>query len=159
MPAAVEKTLAFLVTEDWFFVSHFIKRAVAAKRAGWRVVVLTRVSNCGATIAAAGIEVINVPFNRKRLNPVAELWFSWNIFRIYRQLQPDLVHHVALKPIIVGGLAARLAGVKAVLNAPVGLGFIYSSNKWLAVILRPLVNVALRLTLSPPHSRVVFENP
>ncbi|HQT64600.1 MAG: glycosyl transferase family 1 [Acidocella sp. 20-57-95] len=153
------KTLVFFLSEDWFFVSHFIKRGIAAKQAGWRVVLLARVSDCVPQIEAAGIEVIPVPFNRKRLNPFAELWFAVQLAGIYRRLQPDLVHNVALKPIIVGGVAARLAGVKAVLNAPVGLGFVFSSDKLLAKILKPMVTLALRLTLSPPNSRVVFENP
>ena len=159
MSASTPKLLVFLITEDWFFLSHFIKRGLAAKKAGWRVVLLARTSAAKAEIEAAGIEVMSVPFNRKRLNPVAEFWFAWNISRIYKRLQPDLVHHVALKPIIVGGLAARLAGVKAVLNAPVGLGFVYSSDKLLAKILKPMVSFALKLTLSPPNTRVVFENP
>ncbi len=159
MSTSDQKILAFLITEDWFFLSHFIKRGLAAKKAGWRVVLLARTSEASAVIEAAGIEVIGVPFNRKRLNPFAEFWFAWDISRIYKRLQPDLVHHVALKPIIVGGLAARLAGVKAVLNAPVGLGFVYSSDKLLAKILKPMVSFALKLTLSPPNSGVVFENP
>jgi glycosyltransferase involved in cell wall biosynthesis len=154
-----QKTLAMLVTEDWFFVSHFIKRAVAAKNAGWRVILLTRASGFEAQIQAAGIEVIAVPFDRKRLNPLAELAFSLRLSRIYREIKPDLVHHVALKPIIVGGIAARLAGVKAVLNAPVGMGFVFSSEKLLAKLLKPFVTTLLRLTLCPPNSRVVFENP
>lgn len=159
MQAGAQKTLVILVTEDWFFVSHFIRRAIAAKAAGWRVVVLTRVSSFQPQIEAAGIEVIAVPFNRKRLNPLGELGFALKLAGIYRRIKPDLVHHVALKPIIVGGLAARLTGVKAVLNAPVGLGFVYSSDKMLAKLLKPLVTILLRMTLCPPNSRVVFENP
>lgn len=154
-----QKTLAMLVTEDWFFASHFLNRAIAARQAGWRVVLLTRVSRFRPEIEAAGIEVIALPFDRKRLNPLAELGFALKLAGIYRRLRPDLVHHVALKPIIVGGIAARLAGVKAVLNAPVGLGFVYSSDKLLAKLLKPLVTIALRLTLCPPNSKVVFENP
>lgn len=159
MDTGPQKTLAMLVTEDWFFASHFINRAIAARQAGWRVVLLTRVSSFQPQIAAAGIEVIALPFDRKRLNPLAELGFALKLAGIYRRLKPDLVHHVALKPIIVGGIAARLAGVKAVLNAPVGLGFVYSSDKLLAKLLKPFVTLALRMTLCPPNSKVVFENP
>jgi len=78
---------------------------------------------------------------------------------IYRELKPTIAHHVALKPIVIGGLAARLAGIKKIVNAPVGLGFVFSSNKPLARLLKPLVSLGLRLTLSPPGARVIFENP
>ena len=69
------------------------------------------------------------------------------------------MHHIALKPIVIGGLAARLAGVKTIVNAPVGLGFVFSSDRLLARVLRPLVSLGLRLTLTPRGAKVIFENP
>jgi glycosyltransferase involved in cell wall biosynthesis len=155
---AAQKTLAIVITEDWFFASHFIRRGIAAKQAGWRVIVMAREGDCRAAIEAAGLELIAVPFARKRLNPLAELAFIIELARRYKALKPDLVHHIALKPIITGGIAARLAGIKAVLNAPTGMGFIFSSEKLLAKLLKPVVTILLRLTLCPPNSRVVFEN-
>jgi len=152
-------TLVFLLTEDWFFASHFLQRALAAKAAGWRVVLVARESEAATAIRAAGIEFLPVPFIRRRLNPFAELLFTLQLSKLYRQLKPDLVHHIALKPIVIGGIAARLAGVKAIVNAPVGLGFVFSSDRLLAKILKPLVSALLRLTLTPPGAKVIFENP
>jgi len=152
-------TLIFLLTEDWFFASHFLKRAQAAKKAGWRVVLVARESEAATAIRAAGIDFVSVPFIRRRLNPFAELLFTLQLAKLYRQLKPDLVHHIALKPIVIGGIAARLAGVKAIVNAPVGLGFVFSSNRLLAKTLKPLVSALLRLTLTPPGAKVIFENP
>jgi glycosyltransferase involved in cell wall biosynthesis len=155
----VLKTLLFLLTEDWFFASHFWQRGLAAKAAGWRVVLVARESGAADKIRASGIEVIPVDFNRRRLNPFAELVFAVRLARIYRRIRPDVVHHIALKPIVIGGIAARLAGVRAILNAPVGLGFVFSSDRMLAKILKPVVSALLRLTLTPPGAKVVFENP
>jgi glycosyltransferase involved in cell wall biosynthesis len=152
-------TLVFLLTEDWFFASHFLQRGLAAKAAGWRVVLVAHESAATAGIRAAGIEVVPVPFIRRRLNPFAELRFTLHLARVYRRLKPDLVHHIALKPIVIGGVAARLAGVKAIINAPVGLGFVFSSDRLLAKFLKPLVSLGLRLTLTPGGSKVIFENP
>jgi glycosyltransferase involved in cell wall biosynthesis len=153
------KTLIFLLTEDWFFASHFLQRGLAAKAAGWRVVLVAHESAATVAIRAAGIEVVPVPFIRRRLNPFAELAFMLHLARVYRQLKPDLVHHIALKPIVIGGVAARLAGVRAIINAPVGLGFVFSSDRLLAKILKPLVSLGLRLTLTPRGAKVIFENP
>jgi glycosyltransferase involved in cell wall biosynthesis len=154
-----QKTLVYLLTEDWFFASHFLARALAAQAAGWRVVLLAHESAATREIRERGIEVIPVALVRRRLNPFAELWFALKLARLYRRLKPDLAHHVALKPIILGGIAARLAGVRHIVNAPVGLGFVFASDKLLARTLKPLVSLALRLTLSPPGARVIFENP
>jgi glycosyltransferase involved in cell wall biosynthesis len=153
------KTLVFLLTEDWFFASHFLKRALAAKAAGWRVILVARSGEATPPIRAAGIEVIPVNFNRRRTNPIPEILFTLELARLFRRVKPDLVHHIALKPILIGGFAARIAGVPAIVNAPVGLGFVFSSEKLLAKILRPVVGLLLRLTLSPRNARVIFENP
>jgi glycosyltransferase involved in cell wall biosynthesis len=153
------KILVFLLTEDWFFASHFLKRALAAKAAGWRVILVAYSGEATPAIRAAGIEVIPVAFIRRRTNPVAELMFTLRLAKLYRQLRPALVHHIALKPILVGGIAARLAGVPAIVNAPTGLGFVFSSDRILAKLLKPLVSLLLRITLSPKNARVIFENP
>ncbi len=157
--APAPRTLVFLLTEDWFFASHFWVRGLAAQKAGWRVVLVARAGEAAARIAASGIEVIPVDFIRRRLNPFAEALFVWRLSRLYRHIKPDVVHHIALKPIVLGGIAARLAGITRIVNAPVGLGFVFSSDKLLAKILKPLVSAGLRLTLSPPGARVIFENP
>jgi glycosyltransferase involved in cell wall biosynthesis len=154
-----QKTLIYLLTEDWFFASHFQTRALAARKAGWRVILVARESEAANAIRAAGIEVIPVDFSRRRLNPLAELLFTLKLARLYRLIKPDLVHHIALKPIVIGGVAARLAGVTAIVNAPVGLGFVFSSGKLLAKILKPAVSFGLRLTLTPPGAKAIFENP
>ncbi|HQT46057.1 MAG: glycosyl transferase family 1 [Acidocella sp. 20-63-7] len=154
-----QKTLVFLVTEDWFFASHFLARALAAQAAGWRVTLLAHESTATPNIREHGIEVIPVDFVRRRLNPFAEFLFVLKLARLYRRVRPDVAHHIALKPIVLGGLAARLAGVRHIVNAPTGLGFVFSSDKFLARALKPFVTLALRLTLSPPGARVIFENP
>ncbi|MDE8346390.1 MAG: glycosyltransferase family 4 protein [Acidocella sp.] len=153
------RTLVFLLTEDWFFASHFWARAKAAKAAGWHVVLVASPSEATARIRETGIEVVPVDFIRRRLNPVAELLFAFKLARIYRRLRPDVLHHIALKPIVVGGLAARLSGCRKIVNAPVGLGFVFSSDKVLARLLKPLVSIGLRLMLAPPGAITVFENP
>jgi len=151
--------LLFFVTEDWFFCSHFIDRAVAAKDAGYEVLVLTRVRDRGEEILRNGLSLIPIDISRHGLNPLGELLTIWRVYRIYRKLRPDLVHQFALKPIIDGTIALRLGRAGGVINAPVGMGFVFSSRSRLATILRPLVRAALRALLNPPGSRVVFENP
>jgi glycosyltransferase involved in cell wall biosynthesis len=157
-PAARHRVLYF-VTEDWFFCSHFLDRALAARAVGYEVMVLTRVGEHGERIRSAGLSLFPLDLRRRGLNPFAELATVMKVRGVYRKLKPDLVHHVALKPILYGSLAARLSSVPRLVNAPVGMGFVFSSASWLARVLRPLVGFALRALLNPPGSRVVFENP
>lgn len=151
--------LLYFVTEDWFFCSHFLDRAVAAQQAGFQVSVLTRVNKHGQTILDNGINLIPLVFERSKINPLREISLIKGLVSLYRQERPDIVHHVALKPILYGSLAAKIAGIRAIVNAPVGMGYVFSSKQLKARFLKPLVLLAYRLLLNPFNSVAVFENP
>ena len=152
--------LMYLISEDWFFCSHFFERAVAARDAGYEVVVMARENAHGQKISAAGIRVLPVNFSRRGINPVGELALLLRIYSAYRRERPDVLHHIAAKPLLYGSLAAFFLRRKpAIVNAPVGMGYVFSSREWLARLLRPLLRLGYRLLLNPGRSRVIFENP
>jgi len=150
----------FVVSEDWFFYSHFFERALAARDAGYDVVVMARERSHGEKIRNAGIRMLPMNFRRRSINPIRELVSLLRIHAAYRRERPDLVHHVATKPILYGSLAALFLGRKpAIVNAPVGLGYVFSSRDRRARLLRPCLRLGYRLLLNPRRSRVIFENP
>ena len=95
---------------------------------------------------------------RNSLWPWREIASVFQLFRIYRRVRPDIVHHVAIKPIVYGTLAALAGSVRHVVNAPVGMGFTFTSVGGAACFLKPWVTLLLRLFLAPQRARVVFEN-
>jgi len=157
-PSSVGRKLLFLVTEDWFFCSHFIDRAKAASEAGFDVLVLANINKDGGRIKSAGLRLIPLSINRRSLNPISSLLTLLQIIRIYFRERPTIVHHVAYKPILLGSIATRMVGVRHVVNALVGGGYIFTSDRPLMRLLRSLIKLALRITLNRPGSRVVFEN-
>lgn len=151
--------LLYFITEDWFFCSHFLDRAIAAQKAGYQVLVLTRVNKHAQTILDNGFTLIPLVIERTKANPFRELSLIKTLVSLYRREQPHIVHHIALKPIIYGTLAAKLAGVRAIVNAPVGMGYVFSSKQLKARLLKPLILLAYRFFLNPRNSITVFENP
>lgn len=152
------KKLLYLVTEDWYFVSHRLALAVAARDKGYDVTVVTNVSRHGDIIRDAGLSLVPVAFDRSGLNPLRDSATIASLTKIYRDVKPDVVHHVAMKPVLYGALAARAAKVPRVVNALMGLGYIFSSNEAKARLLRPAVAAALRSTLTHPTGRVIVQN-
>lgn len=150
--------LLYLITEDWFFCSHFMERAMAAKAAGYDVLVVTRVVNKGPQIVDAGLRLMHLPLGRSSLNPFSAVWSMVRLALIYWRERPDLVQHIAMKPIFLGTLAARIVGIRGVVNAPVGMGFVYTSKGLLAKVLRPLFWVLMHSLLNPRGSKVILEN-
>lgn len=153
------KKILYFISEDWFFHSHFLERAVAARAAGYDVSVLTHETNRGDQIREAGIKLIPLEFERRSVNPLREIRSMQHVYRVYAKERPDIVHHIAAKPIFYGTLAARILGITAVVNAPVGMGYVFSSSDVKARLLRPLIQMAYRLFLNPRGSRAIFENP
>lgn len=153
------RTIAYFVTEDWYFVSHRLSLAIAAKDAGYTVYVITRVTSHGDVIRSAGLNLIPITLSRRGKNPVVEAMFVKKLVAIYRCINPQLVHHIALKPVIYGSLAARIAKVPATVNALAGLGFLFSSASTLARLLRPIIKRVLRYMLNNEGTAVILQNP
>jgi glycosyltransferase involved in cell wall biosynthesis len=140
--------IIFVVTEDWYFWSHRLPMARAARQAGFDVGVATRVSSCGDDIRAEGFSLHELDWTRGSLSLPGGLRAVRGLVSIYRKERPDIVHHVALKPVLVGSVAAFMAGVPRVINALAGLGHLFTSNgrgiRALRVVLHPLLKWALR---------------
>jgi len=107
--AAPRPKLLFLVTEDWYFCSHRLPVARAARDAGYEVVVATRVREHGERILREGFELRRLGWRRRGDGIFGAARSLAEIARLYRAERPDILHHVALKPVLFGALAARLA--------------------------------------------------
>ncbi len=149
--------LLFFVTEDWYFCSHRLPLAVAARKAGYEVKIMTRLHQHGDLIRAAGIEVIPLTLARGGVNPFKELRTLISLYRHLRVEQPDILHNVALKPVLYGSLAARMAGIPGLVNAIAGLGHIFVTAQR-ADLLRKGVTLAFRHLLRG-HGTVILQNP
>ncbi len=143
---------------DWAFCIHHLAVARAAREAGHDVVVVTRVIEHAAPILAAGLRLIPLEISRDGIAPLRELLTLFQLYKIYRKEHPDLVHHFAIKPMLYGSIASILAKVPATINGLIGLGFVFTSERTSARLLRPLVIFAMRIFLNRQNSRVTFQN-
>jgi len=151
--------ILYLVTEDWAFRRHRLPMARAARDAGFDVVVAARVSDAVPAIEAEGFRVVPLSWSRRSLNPLSVVRSIAEIVRVLRRERPDLVHNVAVKPVLLGGVAAWLTGVPAVVNALTGLGTLFIGSgspvtRMIAASARPV----LRFVLRRPGSLTLFQN-
>ena len=150
--------ILFFVTEDWYFCSHRLPLARAAQDAGLDVVVMTHVDKNGR-IEEEGFRLIPLTLKRNGGNLVREMLSMLSLLSVYRREKPAIVHHVAMKPIIYGTIAARLMRVPVIVNAFGGLGYVFHSSKFHAAVLRRLITLALRIVLNNGRCRVIVQNP
>lgn len=156
--------LLFLVTEDWYFCSHRLPIARAARDAGFQVIVATRVQAHGTKITEEGFALRSLPWRRRGDGIRGAARAVAAIAQLYRTERPDIVHHIALKPVLFGGLARALAfagrpDAPTIIDAVMGLGSGFSATGLAARLRRPSLGLALRLAIGHSNSRVVVQNP
>lgn len=151
--------LLFVVTEDWYFVSHRLDLAKAAKMRGYRVAVLCRVSACQDIIESAGIELMNWRLERGSVNPFLEFRSLIDVRNALRTFNPDLVHAVALKPSVYAAVMGKITGTGASVYALGGLGFIFSSSRPKARLFRTILLRVFRWMFSQKRTLLILQNP
>ena len=153
----------FIVVNDLgFLISHRLPIAVAARKAGYVVGVVYGTCNneLRNDLLSQGFELHYVPMQRGGTNPLADFRSALSLLYLFLRTRPDLVHLVTIKPVLYGGIAARLARVPAVASAMAGLGFVFSEQKGLAApLLRLMVKHLFRWALGHPNQILIFQNP
>lgn len=157
--------LLFVVNESYFFYSHRLPVARAAREAGFEVHVAAPDDHVWAAsgfdvdaLQAEGFLYHRIDLNHRGLNPLQDLRTMLAMWSLYRELRPTLLHHLTIKPVLYGGLAARLLNVPGVVNAVTGLGHLFSSGRPSARLLRGLIVPFYKLSLGNPRCRVIVQN-
>ena len=152
----MNKKLFIVVNVDWFFLSHRKDVALAAKAAGWDVTIVTADTGKLKVIHDLGLKTINLPMSRSGMNILEELkTLNW-LRKLYKCEKPDVVHHVGMKTILWGTLAAKFSRVHGVVNAISGLGgFFAEDNKGLLARVMPMV---LRFSHNRKNLLCIFQN-
>ncbi|CAB3678166.1 glycosyl transferase family 1 [Achromobacter piechaudii] len=154
----MSRRLMFVVNNPAFFMSHRVPVALAAQQAGYDVHVATMDGPAVAEIQALGMTHHAIPMTRSGKHPLQELNTLRALVRLFRRVRPDVVHLVTIKPVLYGGIAARLARVPGMVAAISGLGFVFLSNSLKMRLVRAVVARLYRVALGHPNSRVIFQN-
>lgn len=150
------KKLLMIVNEDRFFLSHRKEIALAAQRDGWQVTIVCKDTGQRQEVEALGLTMLELPINPTGMNLRQELKTCRFLYTLYRKNRDAVVHHVGLKDILWGGLAAKLAGVHGVVNAVSGLGAIFSGQK-MGLTARGILAV-MRFSNRRQRVKVIFQN-
>jgi glycosyltransferase involved in cell wall biosynthesis len=151
----IVKILLFANT-SWYLYNFRLPLAEALRSAGHEVILVSPSDDYSQKLTDAGFMWIDFPLSRKGRNPFFEVVTLFRLITLYRNAKPDLVHHFTIKCVVYGSLAARWTGIKSVINAITGLGYVFIGNSKSQTILRWLIILLYRFSLK--GTRVVFQN-
>ena len=153
----MNKKIFYVINVDWFFLSHRLELALAAKKSGYDVFILAKDTGRKSEIEGYGLKFINIDFERSGKNPLKEIALIYKLASLYRKLRPIIVHHVTIKPSIYGSIAKRLsirADIKVV-NAISGLGYNFIEGR--DGIVQKILKRLMRFAFS--NLNFIFQNP
>ena len=151
--------ILYIVNEPWFFLSHRLPIALAAKKRGDTVHIATRAGATVKDITNMGFVHHVIPLSRSGSSLFNELNSLLSIWILLRQVNPEVVHLVTIKPVIYGGIAARFAPVKKVVAAVSGLGTLFLAKGFKAGLKRKIGIWLYRFALGSKKTTVIFQNP
>ena len=150
--------LIYVVTEDWYFLSHRLPMARAARGAGFEVHVATNVGEDAADIRAEGFILHPVRFARGQLSLFRTLRTILALRKLYRAVDPAIVHHVAMQPTLLG-IVASFGRKFATVYGITGLGHAFIADSRKTRSLRRGFRLLLRFGLNRRRAVGLVQNP
>jgi glycosyltransferase involved in cell wall biosynthesis len=141
---------------DWFFISHRLCIAKEAVMQGWEVFVAAEDTGRANEIIYEGITFIDIKFSRSGVNPFEELITLYKFRKLYKEINPDVVHHITLKPVIYGTLMAKSLKIKGVVNAISGLGYNFTDGR--KSMVQKLMLLIMKYGFNRNNLVIIFQN-
>lgn len=154
----MKKSIAFVVNDLGFLISHRLKICIQAKASGFDVHIFCPNSKLLEEVLSLGFNVHIVEFGRNKNNPFLELKSILRLISLFKKIQPDIAHLITIKPYLYGGIAARIAGVQSVVSAVAGLGIVFSSNDFKYRAIRLFLYPLYKFAFGHKNQAVIFQN-
>lgn len=154
------KKILFLAAPLKFFLMHKLPLALAAKEAGYEVHIASPIEDerDRGFLEGYGLIAHDLPLCREKKTLWAETKNLWYVFRMYRRVKPEIVHQITVRLILFGTLSARLSGIKYIVNAFSGLGYVFTASGRKAAMRRNIIEYAFRLVMRHKNHMAIFEN-
>jgi glycosyltransferase involved in cell wall biosynthesis len=149
--------LFLVVNVDWFFLSHRLPIALEAIRRGYEVSIFTIDTGKKAEIESYGLRCISLPTSRSGTNIIQEIKVIALLWDYYKKEKPDIIHHVALKPVTYGSIVCRFLKIKNVTNALSGMGFLFANPEKVSLTRRILLYI-FKVAFKNPNLKFIFQN-
>ncbi|MBV68380.1 MAG: hypothetical protein CMJ08_01090 [Pelagibacterales bacterium] len=153
-----KKSILFLVTEDWYFISHRIKLAIFLKKKGYIVHVCCKNTGEFKTITDEGVKCHDIEAKRKSLSTLQLFNEVITFCKCIKKVKPDIVHLISMRPAVVGLLTSLAFKKVKFFVTFTGLGFIFIRDDIKAKTLRFLIKFLFIIISKLKFFKVIVQN-
>ena len=126
--SATDRRIVLVSNTSWYLLNFRALLIEELAAHGWSVFTLAPDDEHGAELAALGSDFSVWHLDRRSVSPLGHTAAFLELLSIYRRIRPDVVHHFTIKPVILGGIAARILGIPGIVQAVTGLGHAFSKE-------------------------------
>jgi glycosyltransferase involved in cell wall biosynthesis len=133
-----------------------------------RISLLSALRQRGFSVGAIGsedgkaFEKVKIPYRSYSLHrwigPFADIRTLRELVKIFKDMQPDIVHGFDTKPSIYVPIAGKIAGVSITTRTITGMGYVFSSDTLVTKILKPIYRLLHRIAARSTDI-TIFQNP
>ncbi len=117
------KKIIIVSNTSWSLYNFRFNLAKRLRDLGYKVILIAPFDDYSERLSQE-FEYHNVYINSKGTNPMQDINTTIDLFKLYKDIKPDLALHFTIKPNIYGSIASRILRVKTINNIT-GLGSIF----------------------------------
>jgi len=149
---SIMKKVVIAVNNAWSAYNFRLNLAKGLKENGYKVVFIVPYDNKYSLLIKKEFDCFDIDIDAKGVNPISDFKIMISLYKLYKELKPDLVLTFTIKPNIYSSIVSALLGVKSISNIT-GLGTLFIKQTFITKVAKLLYEVALRF-----NSRVFFQN-
>jgi glycosyltransferase involved in cell wall biosynthesis len=154
----MRRKLLIVANVDWFFVSHRLPIGLAALKDGYDVHLAMSFSAHFQSLADQGFKVHEIPFSRSGSSILQEFKTLRLLYTLIRQVNPDIIHAVTIKPSLYAGFLSKILRIKNIVLAVSGLGLVFVDKGWRATIRKWFIKNLYKLAIDKTCTKLIFQN-
>jgi len=148
----MKKKIAIISNLSWNLYNFRLSLMVAMRDAGYEVIAIAPYDSYSQKIIDAGFEFYDIEMNAQGINPLEDLKTTYQFYRLFKKISPDVICQYTIKPNIYGSLMARLLSIKMINNIA-GLGTLFIKENLVTKIAKILYKIS-----QSKADRVFFQN-
>jgi len=154
------KKVLYVVNILSYFISHRLSIATYAGKQGYKIYIAAPAASMDQIklLEQAGFIYVKINYIGSYGGFINELKFCYSIYKIIKQVKPDVVHNIYLKIVIVSGCVARFLKIPRVINTIPGFGFLFTSDAWREKLYKIMVKPLLLYSISYKKSILLLQN-
>ena len=150
--------ICIFVNVDWFVLSHFTDYIIEIVNKNYDLTILTLNTGRCSELTELGVKVKEVNIQRGYSSIFSELKAIISVFKAIREVSPDVLELITIKPVLYGGLISYFLRIRTVIFYMSGLGSMFTSKTFFGKIKSVIILSFYKLIMQSSNSKIIVEN-